>query len=97
MVSRSFLFAEFAPLVLLMSLCQKQKKSTSHNQVAKHNAKLGDEYNNFQLKLCCLLGDKTFLTESLNFVASKLTGMKSAEHKNRLQSSSLPIPHRECH
>lgn len=56
-----------------------------HNQVAKRNAKLGDEYNDFQMKLCCLLDDKIFLAQSLNFVASKLTGMKVQNTRTELE------------
>jgi hypothetical protein len=45
-----------------------------HNRAVKRNAEVGDEYNDLQLKLCCLLDDKIFLAESLNFVASKVIG-----------------------
>ena len=56
-----------------------------HNQVIKSNAKLGDKYNDFQMKICCLLDDKIFLAQSLNFVASKLTGIKVHNTRTELE------------
>jgi hypothetical protein len=58
-----------------------------HNRAVKRNAEVGDEYNDLQLKLCCLLDDKIFLAESLNFVASKVTGMKVQNAKTELKST----------
>jgi hypothetical protein len=58
-----------------------------HNRAVKRSAEVGDEYNDLQLKLCCLLDDKIFLAESLNFVASKVTGMKVQSAKTEPKST----------
>ncbi|KAL2793210.1 hypothetical protein BJX66DRAFT_326257 [Aspergillus keveii] len=66
-----------------------------HNRAVKRNAEVGDEYNDLQLKLCCLLDDKIFLAESLNFLKSTDTaeGILLSEMmkivKTRLRDASL--------
>ena len=61
------------------------KAGKEHNRVVERNAKLGDEYNKLQLRLCCLLDDKIFVAESLNYVASKVTGMKTQNSRPKLE------------
>ncbi|GKZ61329.1 hypothetical protein AnigIFM49718_008039 [Aspergillus niger] len=54
-------------------LTEEQKE---HNRISHQTAKLSVEFNRIQLKLCCLLDDKLFVAESLQYVASKMAGTK---------------------
>ncbi|KAL4904041.1 hypothetical protein BDW74DRAFT_185746 [Aspergillus multicolor] len=59
-----------------------------HDQVVERNAKVTDKYNALQLELCCLHDDNVFVAESLNFVASKLTGIKVQNARTELESTN---------
>ncbi|PYI19099.1 hypothetical protein BO99DRAFT_146368 [Aspergillus violaceofuscus CBS 115571] len=64
------------------------KEQKEHNRKSGHPAELRDEINRIQLKLCCLLDDKLFVAESLQYVASKMAG-------SRIQTASPEIERME--
>jgi hypothetical protein len=55
------------------------------NRTWKRNANLGKELNSIQLKLCHLLDDKIFVAESLNYVASRTTGIRVQSARSKLE------------
>lgn len=60
-------------------LTEEQKE---HNREVERSVNL----SSLQLKLCCLLDDKFFVAESLNFVTSKVFGMKVQNTRPKFES-----------
>ncbi|KAJ0419721.1 hypothetical protein BJY00DRAFT_313640 [Aspergillus carlsbadensis] len=54
-----------------------------HNRAVKRNADVSDEFNDLQLKLCCLLDDKIFLAESLRALPSQRSGWDNQAFRSR--------------
>ncbi|RAK71465.1 uncharacterized protein BO72DRAFT_490501 [Aspergillus fijiensis CBS 313.89] len=52
------------------------EEKEEYNRTSRHTRELTAEFNRNQLKLCCLLDDKLFVAESLQYVTSKMAGTK---------------------
>ncbi|OJJ53533.1 hypothetical protein ASPSYDRAFT_94733 [Aspergillus sydowii CBS 593.65] len=75
------------------------KAQEEENRVGRHDVILGEEYNGLQLELCCLLDDKIFVAESLNFVASEVTGVQGQNARTEMKpagiAEGLPLSERK--
>ncbi|KAL6237466.1 hypothetical protein BDW75DRAFT_228657 [Aspergillus navahoensis] len=63
-------------------LTEEQKE---HNRISRRTAKLSVEFNKIRMKPCCLLDDKVFVAESVQYVASNVAGIKAQTTRPKLE------------